>query len=340
MTILKQKMELYRAAIDEELRRVFKSDGASQDAFYGMMHYHMGWVDENFEPKLSYTGKMIRPILTLLCCEAAGGDWQQALPAAAAVQTVHDFSLVHDDIEDGSPTRRGRTTVWTIWGLPQGINVGDATFSTAQLAVTDLIDRGVDAATVVKAVRRLNETCLALTRGQWMDMSFETRDDVSVDEYMTMIEGKTSVLISLACELGAMIAGVDDETIAHYAQFGLQLGLAFQVIDDILGIWGNEEEIGKSAESDIMTKKKTLPVLFGLDKSADLVAHYELDSAEANFVSQTITLLDNVGARAFAEAEASRRSEESISHLSAANPSGEASTALHQLTNMLLQRQN
>lgn len=334
-------MELYRAAITEEMQRVFQSNGASPDGFLGMMHYHMGWVDERFQPKLSYTGKMIRPILALLCCEAAGGDWRQALPAAAAIQIIHDFSLVHDDIEDGSPNRRGRTTVWKLWGEPLAINTGDAMFSLAQLSMTNLDHhQDVEASVVIQSMRRLNETCVALTRGQWMDMSFETRDDVDVDEYMQMIEGKTSVLIALACELGALIAGANAETVAHYAQFGLQLGLAFQVIDDILGIWGDEEEIGKSAESDIMTKKKTLPVLYGLANSADLRAHYTVDSAEANFVPQTITLLDSVGARAYAETAASQHSEDSLAHLVAAKPTGNAATALHQLTNMLLQRQS
>ena len=338
--ILKQKMDLFRVAITEEMQRVFQSNGASPDGFLGMMHYHMGWVDDQFQPKLSYTGKMIRPILTLLCCEAAGGDWQQALPAAASIQIIHDFSLVHDDIEDSSPTRRGRPTVWQIWGEPQAINTGDAMFSTAQLAMINLAQRGVDPTIVVQAARRLNETCLALTRGQWMDMSFEIRDDVTVDEYMTMIEGKTSVLIALACELGALIAGADGETVAHYAEFGLKLGLAFQVIDDILGIWGDEEQIGKSSESDIMTKKKTLPVLYGLANSADLQTHYELDSAETDFVTTTISLLNAVDARAYSEAAASQHSETSLGHLSAANPTGDSAEALYQLANMLLQRQS
>ncbi|MGB1251414.1 MAG: polyprenyl synthetase family protein [Candidatus Promineifilaceae bacterium] len=340
MSILNTKMDLYRAAIAEEMQRVFQSNGASPDGFYGMMHYHMGWVDDQFRPKLSYTGKMIRPILTLLCCEAAGGDWQQALPAAAAIQIIHDFSLVHDDIEDGSPLRRGRPTVWKLWGEPQAINTGDAMFSTAQLAMINLDQRGVEATKVVQAARRLNETCLALTRGQWMDMSFETREDVTVDEYMTMIEGKTSVLIALACELGAIVAGADSDTVSHYAQFGLKLGLAFQVIDDILGIWGNEEEIGKSSESDIMTKKKTLPVLYGLAQNAALRAHYALDSAETDFVLTTITLLDAVSARGYAEAEASQHSETSLGHLAAANPTGDAAATLHHLADTLLKRQS
>ncbi len=326
------------AALNEEMRSVLQSSGAQPDPFYGMIHYHMGWVDEQLQPVQVYPGKQIRPLLCLLTCQAAGGDWRQALPAAAAIEILHNFSLVHDDIEDASPTRRGRQTVWQIWGIEQAINIGDAMFALAHLAMNRLIERGVPALVVVQALRRFDETCVHLTQGQYADMDFEQRDGVSVAEYMAMIEGKTAVLVSLAAELGARIAGAEETAVTHYAQFGLELGLAFQVKDDILGIWGDETLTGKSAATDITTKKKTLPVLYGLEHSVDLRQLYAQDLVDETFVTQVIEQLDACGARAFTENKASAYSEGSIDHLHAAQPGGDAGAALHELTNMLLQR--
>jgi geranylgeranyl diphosphate synthase type I len=323
------------------MRELFQANGSARPApFYGMMQYHMGWVDASFEPEAVYAGKQIRPILTLLICEAAGGNWRQALPAAASIEILHNFSLVHDDIEDSSPTRRGRATVWKIWGEAQAINVGDAMYATAQLAMTRLFDAGVSAENVVTALRRLNETCIELTQGQCADMQFERREAVTTAEYMAMIRGKTAVLIGLACELGALIAGADAATVAHYARYGLDLGLAFQVIDDILGVWGDEGTIGKSAESDILTKKKTLPILYGLEHSRDLQNHFQQAATTPEFVANAVSYLDNAGARSFAEALASRYSEAAIGHLLAAQPRGEAASALNQLTALLLSRES
>jgi geranylgeranyl diphosphate synthase type I len=168
-------------------------------------------------------------------------------------------------------------------------------------------------------------------------MDFETRDQVSVNEYLTMIMGKTAVLISLSAELGALIAGADATTIDHYAQFGRSLGLAFQVIDDILGIWGDESRTGKSAATDISTKKKTLPVLFGLAESEALRQLYEQD-VDKGFVVTAVALLNQSGARDYARDKATAYSEHALAHLEAAQTSGPAAAALQQLADMLLKR--
>jgi len=327
-----------RIALNEEMRAVLGADGGVPDLFQGMMHYHMGWRDREMGTANINAGKQIRPVLLLLVCQAAGGDWRQAVPAAAAVELLHNFSLIHDDIEDASPTRRGRETLWQIWGVPQAINAGDAMFALAHVALNRLYDRGVPAERVVRALRRFDETCIRLTQGQHADMNFETRDGVTVAEYMAMITGKTAVLLSLCAELGALVAGQDEETIAHYAQFGLDAGLAFQVIDDILGIWGDETLIGKSASTDITTKKKTLPVLYGLENSDDLCQLYTQTETDDAFVRQTVALLDQTGARDFAREKAMAYSQSALGNLEAAHPSGIAYTALNQLTNMLLKR--
>ncbi|MCA9970102.1 MAG: polyprenyl synthetase family protein [Anaerolineales bacterium] len=325
-------------ALEQEMRAALHADGDTPDLFYGMMHYHMGWVDANLQPASINGGKRIRPLLCLLTCQAAGGQWQQALPAAAAIEILHNFSLVHDDIEDASPTRRGRATVWQLWGIEQAINSGDTMFAISHLALNRLADRGVDPAIVVTALRRFDETCVQLTYGQHLDMDFERRDRVTVDEYVTMITGKTAVLIALSAELGARIAGAPPDVVEHYAQFGLHLGLAFQVIDDILGIWGDEDRTGKSAATDILTKKKTLPVLDGLAKSAELCQLYAAAPADEAFVQAVIRILDDVGTHAFAVERARSHSASALEHLQAAAPAGQAGHALQQLADMLLTR--
>ena len=338
MNEFKQLSQQMRQAVTAEMQDVLNVTEARPDLFYGMMHYHMGWRDEQLQPAEVNAGKQIRPVICLLACQAAGGDWQQAVPAAAAIELLHNFSLIHDDIEDASPTRRGRKTLWTIWGTEQAINAGDAMFALAHLALNRLVDRDVAAETAVHALRRFDETCVRLTQGQHADMDFETRDEVSVDEYLAMITGKTAVLLSLCTELGALVAGADRSTVHHYAQFGLNLGLAFQVIDDILGIWGDEAIIGKSASTDILTKKKTLPVLYGLSQNGALRQLYQQESPDILFVQEAIQVLNTTGARDYATERAAYYSQTALQHLEEAQPSGPAFIALNQLSDMLLKR--
>ncbi len=311
------------------------------DQLHGMMQYHMGWLNEKLEPDNAPAGKQIRPLLTLLCAQAAGGDWTQAIPAASAIELTHNFSLIHDDIEDDSPTRRGRKTAWTIWGVPLAINAGDGMFAAARIALGRLEDRGVPAQTIVRAFRRFDDTCLKLTQGQDLDMSFETRQDVNVDEYVRMITGKTSVLLSLCAELGALIGQQSADTVQNYHQFGLNLGLAFQVLDDILGIWGDEATIGKSATTDISTRKKTLPILFGLENNPKLAnIYFDMSIPEAEFVPEVVGYLNDCGAQEYAQQRAADYSDLALSHLEAAGGAGEAGQALHELTHMLLGRKS
>lgn len=335
LTSLAQQM---LPALDNEMRAVLQFDGTPPEPFLGMMQYQMGWVNESLQPIEAISGKRIRPLVCMLANAASGGEWLQVTPAGAAIELLHNFSLIHDDIEDVSPTRRGRPTVWKIWGEAQAINSGDAMFTLAHTAMNGLLENGVEPATVVRALRRFDETCFRLTEGQYADMDFETRDEVSVSEYIAMITGKTAVLLSLSAELGAVVAGAPQDVIDHYALFGLNLGLAFQVIDDILGIWGDETRTGKSVATDIATKKKTLPVLYGLENSEQLRVLYRDRDADAAFVQEVVQLLDEVDTRAYAEERARAYSTAAIEHLTATAPAGDAGKALFQLVDMLLMR--
>lgn len=325
-------------AVEQDMRSVLLADEKGSDLFYGMMHYHLGWVDGSLRAVQAGSGKRVRPLLCLLVTSSSGGDWQQAVPGGAAIELIHNFSLIHDDIQDASLTRRGRPTLWQIWGANQAINSGDAMFSLAHIALSRMLERNVPAEIIVHGLRRLDETCVDLTIGQHLDMSFESKLEVTVEEYLEMIQGKTAALLAFSAELGARVAQQPAEIIQHYALFGRDLGLAFQVRDDILGIWGDETVIGKSSATDIVTRKKSLPVLFGLEQSAELRHLYASDKSGDGFVTEVVTLLDSVDARQVAQSYEEQYASSALKHLEAAQPQGEAADALHQLTELLLNR--
>jgi geranylgeranyl diphosphate synthase type I len=325
-------------AIENEMRSVLDNAENNFAEFYGMMHYHLGWVDREFQPATVKAGKRIRPLLCLLVTMAGGSDWRKAVPGAAGVELLHNFTLIHDDIQDASPTRRGRPTLWQTWGANLAINSGDAMFALAHISLARLIEYGVPAETIVRSIRRMDETCVTLTKGQHQDMSFENQQTVTVDEYLEMIDGKTAALLSYSTELGALVAGCDEATTNHYANFGQDLGLAFQVRDDILGIWGDESVIGKSAATDIVTRKKSLPVLYGLSKSAELRHLYWESGQDTAFVKRVIQILDDVGAREYAMGYEEKHARSAVEHLSAAAGQSEGLEALSQLSELLLNR--
>lgn len=324
--------------VEQEMRDVLKFQPESRSPFYGMIHYHMGWADQSFRPVSEAGGKRVRPLLCLLTTRAAGGRWESSIPGAAALELLHNFTLIHDDIQDSSPRRRGRLTLWNIWGANQAINSGDAVFAMAHLAMIRMLQHGVPAQVVVEALRRMDETCISLTRGQYADMNFEQQPRVTIDEYLSMISGKTAALLSFSSELGALAAESSTEQVEHYAAFGRELGLAFQMRDDILGIWGDESVIGKSSATDIATRKKSLPVLYGLANSEELRLLYENSASDDQFVTRVVALLDAVEARDYAESLEREYTASALSNLEAAEPVGRAAVALGQLTDVLLKR--
>lgn len=305
---LQDAFDRWLPLIEAELQEIVSTAHHSLATYYGMMHYHLGWVDEAFQPIQVVSGKHLRPMLCLLSCEAAGSDPLQALPAACAVELVHNFSLVHDDIQDGSHFRRGRRAVWDIWGVDHGINVGDALFVLARLALHRLGDRGVPSPRREAAALVLDKACLALCEGQFFDMTFEDRVQVDLDQYLWMIRHKTAALLAASAQLGAIVATDDPALSDCYNRFGEHLGTAFQIQDDILGAWGDEQITGKSAATDIRDKKKTLPVVYALNQSRDRDAARRLASIYAQeapldeeAIGKVLTILEQVSARRYAD---------------------------------------
>ena len=325
----------YRRALDDHLHSLV--DRPESGDLYRMLRYHLGWEDAQGRPAQS-TGKRLRPALCLLACEAAGGEAEGALPFASAVELVHNFSLVHDDVQDGDRLRHGRDTVWAVWGEPQAINAGDALLALAHVSLTEATDQSVAAAS-----RLLNERTLEMVEGQVMDIAFEGQTDVSLDAYLAMISRKTGALFDAALALGAVAAGASPENVAALGRCGRQLGLAFQVRDDMLGIWGDVDRTGKPVAADIHRHKKTLPVVFALERAeADdlerLQRVYGAGEPSAGDVSFVVGLLDSLGAQAYCQDEADRHRTAALAELAGAALNERAAGEMREVADFLLER--
>jgi geranylgeranyl diphosphate synthase type I len=299
----------------EILRLVERSDPATAGV-YEMCRYHLG-LDGS-----GSTGKRVRPLLGLLAYASITGDHHRALPGAAAVELGHNFSLVHDDIEDGDRERRHRPTLWALHGIPQAINTGDILFSLSRIALHRLTDLGFPDRTVLRLMRLYDETCVALCEGQYLDIWMAEHDDgVSVELYFDMIGRKTAALIAASVEAGAVLATEDEEVIRRYRAFGWDLGIAFQLNDDLLGIWGPERTTGKEP-TDVPRKKKTLPVIYAFEHAspadrARLAALYANGTLDADHTAEIVAILERTGAREYTRDQALLHRDRALSELDA-----------------------
>jgi geranylgeranyl diphosphate synthase type I len=331
-------LEKYSAYTDAQIKQVFTAR-KSVGRLYDMMKYHLGWMDDQFNESRSGRGKSLRSTMCLLSCEAISGDYKAALPAAAAMELLHNFSLIHDDIEDGDEKRRHRDTLWKLWGVPQAINTGDAMDIVANLSLLDL-DGTVKPQAMVDIMRLFNETVMKLCEGQYLDMDFQNRDDVSVDEYITMIDGKTGALIEASTTIGAIVATEDRKTIRRFEEFGHKIGIAFQIQDDILGIWGDPKLTGKSAKNDIRNKKKTMPVLYALNvspKKDKLEQIYAKKTLTEKDVSTVFEILTDAGSLEYTKGEALRLKDFALSQLKGL-PQNKALDELNAIGKFLVER--
>jgi geranylgeranyl diphosphate synthase type I len=226
--------------------------------------YQFGFRDENAG---KMKGKRIRPLLVLLTADLLSIDWHKVLPAAAAIEMLHNFSLIHDDIEDHSPLRRGKETIWKKWGTGKAINIGDTLFILSVLTMQS-IGEDFGAEEALEGSQLFMRTSFSVMQGQQMDMAFEGDMRVTANDYLRMISEKTAALLSFSCEISAVLAGINLEVRKHLRTFGLNLGLAFQIYDDWLGIWGKENQTGKPEFSDLVEKKISYPVLLGNHQSS------------------------------------------------------------------------
>lgn len=321
-------------AVEDELRTGLELAPDPYGGIAEMIRHHFGWNESSPEAR----GKRIRPLLTLLCASAAGADWRAALPAAAAVEWIHNFTLIHDDIEDSSALRRGRPTVWSRWGVPQAVNTGDFLYVVSHLSCHRLVDLGVPAEVVLAVRNELDAACLRLCQGQHLDMSFESRDRVRTSEYLTMISGKTAALLGAACACGAALGRPEPARSEAYRRFGVNLGMAFQLMDDQIGIWGDPRQTGKPDSDDLRSGKKTYPVLHGLQVSTEFAEAWTRGRVAGPDVPALQRLLEATGARHATQAEAERYTSEAYRALEEACGRPPAADELLSLAARLLQR--
>ena len=322
-----------RKAVEVDLKTTIQNSfPESSRALEQMLEYHMGWIDNQAQ------GKRIRPLLLMLVHQIIAGDWKFIVEAGSAIEMIHNFSLIHDDIQDHSEVRHNRPTLWKQVGVAQAINAGDALFTLGLKKLWDLAE-AFDANLVRKSYLILNQTCLRLTQGQYLDLDFETRALVTVDDYLEMIGGKTSTLLAACTQIGAVLAKAEPEVELAALNYGMNLGLAFQLVDDDLGIWGSPEETGKSAASDLLDAKKSFPILWGLATDNPFAHRWYRGPINPQEAAEVAVLLEATGARQATHTKADEYTRQALDSLAQFAGSSPEAALLEDLTHWLLHRE-
>jgi geranylgeranyl diphosphate synthase type I len=324
-----------RGLVDPALRKAVDTIATPLRQIAG---YHLGWWDAAGNPADASSGKAIRPAFTLLAACGVGGDAESALPAAVAIELVHNFSLLHDDVMDGDRTRRHRRTAWSLFGRRNAILTGDALLMLAFEVLS-----GSDHPAVQTGLRSISTTVGELLHGQYEDLSFERRADVDLAECQHMSAAKTGALLGCACALGALFGDGTGEQVDHLREFGARLGLAFQHFDDLLGIWGDPAATGKPVHSDLDNRKKSLPVVAAL--ASDTPAGKELavlyrraTPLSTGELAHAAELVEAAGGRAWSQAQTTQLLTQALTHLQAAASTEPATTELAALAHFATQR--
>lgn len=332
----------YRPHIVSGLRQSLASNHLH---VYQMLRYSMGWSDANGRPAAATVGKAVRPTLCLFACEATGGTVGSALPAAVSLELIHHFSLIHDDIQDRDEMRHHRPTLWAVWGEPKALVGGNTLRVIADTFMWRMAEEGVAPDKALAVVGLLTEAYLEMIEGQYLDLSFEGRPDIGLHAYLDMISRKSGALIRCALNLGALIGSHDAATVRAFRECGRSLGLLFQIRDDVLGIWGDEEATGKPVGADIMRKKNTLPVVYAMSRAQGrdrdlLLSIYRGQTVGDDEVSSVLEVMERVRAREYAQSLASEYREKALEPLSSVELAPEARRDMEEIAEFLLVRQH
>jgi len=328
-------------AVESEIKDILS--GRKPKMLYDMMRYHLGWLDPDLKPAEQYKGKRFRPLLCLLTYNSMSHSFEKAIPAAAAIELIHNFTLIHDDIEDIDEMRRHRPTVWKLFGIAHGINAGDGMHVVSNLAALRLSEKNVSSEKIVEIMEILNKAVLRLCEGQYLDMSFEASMNVKISSYIDMIEKKTAALIEASCCTGALLGTEDKKIIEHFENFGRNIGIAFQIADDIIGIWGKEEKTGKPEKSDIEKKKKSLPIIYAFGNSSQkekkaLFEIYKKEEIGKKEKEKLTRILAKTNAREYCEKTARSYKERALLELKRTGIKNEAVNKIIELANFLADR--
>ncbi len=273
--------------IDDEIDKYIPN---KPEGFYNMHRYHFGFLNEKFERVKLYSGKKIRPALCILSYASISDTYTLALPVATSIEMIHNFTLIHDDIEDKDVLRRNRYTVWYLFGIEHAINVGDSLHVIAYKPLLKLREEGVREEKILEIIDIITDALIKICEGQYLDLEFQKMEKISMEEYFDMIYKKTAALIEAACKSGACLATDDESLIEKFSEYGKNIGIAFQIIDDVIGIWS--EKTGKPKGSDIRNRKKTLPIILGMERDSSIIEIFKKRKIDEEDVKKVIEILD------------------------------------------------
>lgn len=282
---------------------------------YDLLRYHLRWIDQRGMPEDNPLPFHFQPMLALVSCDILSGDYRLALPAAAAVELVYNFILVHGEVQAGMSDSADRPSIWWVWGPAQAINAGDGLHAMARVTMMRLAAKGVPADRVLRAVQALDRACLTLCEGQYMDLTFQEQPLVASSAYYDMIGRKTGALTGCSAELGALAAEASDEVCSRFREVGVKLGMAWQITQDIADLWGHRGD-GMTV-SNVLNKKKGLPVIYTLENASvatkrELGTIYLKRVLEPEDVARIVAVLDQANARQYAEGKARELVEQAI----------------------------
>ncbi|MDA0262597.1 MAG: polyprenyl synthetase family protein [Chloroflexi bacterium] len=314
------KYQPYQQALEQELKAVFES---REGFLYDVLRYHLGWVDQQGQPASGSAPLNLQSALALASCDSLGGGFAKALPVAASVELVYNFTLVHGDVQAGRTDPGDRPSIWWVWGPAQAINAGDGLHALGRTTMMRLAQNGVPADRVLRAVRSLDQACLSLCEGQYMDLQFQDQMMVTTADYLDMIGRKAGALASCAAEAGALAAGVGDQACASFAQMGRGLGMAWQIARDIDDLWGEHGD--GMTPSNVLNKKKSLPLVHTLENASvsvkrELGAIYMKRVLEAADIAKMVEVLDGAGARQASQEKAQELVDQAIAGLTGVAP--------------------
>ena len=332
----------YKARINAALRESLTGDGLP---VYQMLRYFMGWSDMHGNPQRGTEGKALRPTLCLFACDATGGSVTRALPAAISLELIHNFSLIHDDIQDRDKTRHHRPTLWAVWGEAKALVAGNILRVIADRYLWRLQEEGVSYVEALEVSGLLTQAYLEMIEGQYLDLSYEGRPDIGMADYLSMISRKTGALIPCALNIGALIGSRDAATVQAFRECGRSLGLVFQIRDDVLGIWGDEKATGKPVAADIRRKKNTLPVVYAMSQAQgsdkDLLSKiYQGHTVGEEEVAVVLEIMDRVKAKEYAQNLAAEHCQMALEFLSGVELAPEALRDMEEIARFLQARQH
>lgn len=334
----------YKSRVEQELAQSVQLPEVTDP--YTLLRYHLGWADQDGVPTESAIsqGKAFRSTLCLFACEALEQNPDRALPAAAALELIHNFSLIHDDIQDQDIERRHQPTVWSIWGVPKAVVAGNAMQSVGDLSLLNTSRYGVLPETVLKVSNILTNSYLEMIQGQCLDLAFESSTAITSGDYLQMIAFKTGALIRSGLEIGALLATDDPVAFNGFSRFGNFLGRAFQIRDDYLGIWGDPALTGKSAGNDIRRRKKSFPIVYAFERASgqnrdDLLRIYAQEEMDDDDVGRVLVILDAVGAREESQTLTEASAEEALEAIAPVSLPSWARTEAEALIDFLARRQ-